>query len=94
MFHIKSFFPQILQKRGMKKQIEAIKICKTANKILKEAFGGNNAKAIFFSNTILQIKCSNSVLANEVHLRKERIKNEINGTLGAEAIKDIFIKSL
>lgn len=90
--HIKSLIPRLLQERKIKKQIEAIEICKIADRILKEAFGSNTAKAAFFRNCTLQIKCPNSVLANEVQLRKERIKNEINEEIGKELVKDIFTK--
>lgn len=92
MFHIKSLFPKILQKRGIKKQVEAVEVCKTADRILKEAFGSNNAKALFFRNNTLRIKCSSSTLANEIQLRKERIKNDINGESGKETVKDMLIK--
>ncbi|MBA7496105.1 hypothetical protein ES702_06703 [subsurface metagenome] len=92
MFHIKSLIPKVLQKQGIKKQVEAIEICKIADKILKEAFDNTDAKAAFFRNSTLQIKCPNSTLANEVQLRKERIRNEINEELGKELIKDIFTK--
>lgn len=100
MFHIKSLIPQFLQKRQIKEQVEAAEVCKIANRILKEAFGlprskaGNNsAKASFFRNSTLQIKCSNSTLANEIQLRKERIKNEINEEVGQQLIKNILTKT-
>lgn len=92
MLPIKSFIPQFLQKKEIKTQIEAVKVCKIANRILKVAFGSSNAKAAFFRNSVLQIKCPNSVLANEVQLRKERIKNEINNEMGKVVVKDMFTK--
>lgn len=92
MFHIKSLIPQFLQKKQIKKQIEAAEVCKLADRILKQAFGNKDAKAVFFKNSTLQIKCSNSVLANEIQLRKERIRNEINEEVGKEIVKDIFTK--
>lgn len=110
MIHIKSLIPKFLQKQGIKKQVEAIEVCKIADKILKAAFGeprlgweafglpageagSNTAKALFFRNSTLYVKCSNSTLANEIYLRKERIKNEINEEMGQEIIKDILIKT-
>ena len=92
MFHIKSLLPKFLQRQGIKKQIEAVEVCKIADKILKEAFGSKDAKAVFFKNSTLQIKCSNSVLANEIQLRKERIRNEINEEVGKEIVKNILTK--
>lgn len=92
MFHIKSLIPQFLQKKQIKKQVEAAEVCKIADKFLKEAFGNSSAKASFFKNSTLQIKCSNSVLANEIQLRKERIRNEINEEVGKEVVKDILTK--
>lgn len=92
MFHIKSLIPQFLKKKQIKKQIEAVGICKIADRILKEAFGSKDAKAVFFKNSTLQIKCSNSVLANEIQLRKERIRNEINEEVGKEIVKNILTK--
>jgi tRNA U54 and U55 pseudouridine synthase Pus10 len=99
MFHIKSLFPKFLQKQGIKKQVEAVEICKIADRILKEAFcppagevGNNNAKAAFFRNSTLQIKCSNSTLANEIQLQNENIKNEINKEMGKVIVKNILTK--
>lgn len=85
MFHIKSLFPKFLQRQGIKKQVEAIEICKIADKILKEAFG-SSVKASFFRNNTLQIKCSNSSLANEIQLQNENIKNRINDEIGREGV--------
>jgi hypothetical protein len=92
MFHIKSLFPKFLQRQEIRKQVEIVKVCKIADRILKEAFGSNNAKAVFFKNSTLRIKCSSSVLANEIQLRKERIRNEINEAAGKELIRDILTK--
>lgn len=92
MFHIKSFIPQLLKKWGIKQQLEASEVCKIADRIIKEAFGAKCAKATFFRNGIIQIKCQNSILANEIRLRKEIIKSEINQEFAKEILKDIFIK--
>lgn len=92
MFHIKSLLPKFLQRQGIKKQIEAVEVCKIADMILKEAFGNSNAKAAFFRNSTLQIRCSNSTLANEVQLRKERIRNEMNEEIGKETVKNILTR--
>lgn len=91
MLPIKSFIPQFLKRREIKKQIEAVEVCKIADRILKEG-GSNDAKAAFFRNSTLQIKCPNSPLANEIQLHKERIKNEINEEIGKELIKDLFTR--
>lgn len=93
MIHVKSLIPKFLQKQEIKKQVEAIEVCKIADKILKEAFSNNNAKALFFRNSTLHVRCSNSTLANEIYLRKERTKNEINEEMDQELVKDILIKT-
>lgn len=92
MLSIKSLISQFLKRREIKQQIEAVEVCKIADRILKKAFGENSAKASFFRNPTLQIKCPNSVLANEIQLYKERIKNKINQELEKELVKDILIK--
>lgn len=92
MLPIKSLIPQFLKKREIKQQIEAIEVCKTADRILKEAFGKDNAKAAFFRNSTLQIKCPNSVLANKIQFRKEKIKNDVNRELGKKLVKDVLTK--
>jgi len=93
VFHIKSILPRVLQKQGIRKQIEAVKICKIADKVMSQTFGSKSAKALFFRNSILQLRCSNSVVANEIQLRKERIRNEINEKFGKEIVKNILTKS-
>lgn len=98
MFHIKSLIPKVLQRQGIKQQVEAVEVCKIADKILKEAFGKaarqrrGSPKAAFFRNSTIQIKCPNSTLANEIQLRKERIKNEINEELGKKLVKNILTR--
>lgn len=92
MIHIRSLIPKFLQKEGIKKQVEEVEIRKIADIILNEVFGNNSAKASFFRNSTLQIKCSNSALANEIQLHKERIKNEINAKTGKEMVKDLLIR--
>jgi len=92
MFHIKSILPKVLQKPEIRKQIEATQICKIADKIMSQTLGSKSAKALFFRNSILQLRCSNSVVANEIQLRKERIRNEINEKLGKETVKNILTR--
>jgi len=92
MLPIKLLVSKFLQKPEIKRQIEAVEVCKIADKILKEAFNISDIKASFFCNKILQIKCSNSSLANEIQLHKEKIKNEINEKLGKELVKDILTR--
>jgi uncharacterized membrane protein YheB (UPF0754 family) len=92
MFHIKSIVPKILQRQGIKDQVEVVKICRMIDSMLEEKFGKKSAKVAFFHNGTLQIKCPNSVLANEVQLHKERIKNEINEELNREVVRSILTK--
>ncbi len=93
MLHIKSIIPKILKREGIQKQIESAEVCKIADRVLKTALGDNDTKAVFFRNGNIQIRCPNSVIANEIQLRKERIKNEINDDFGRELIKNILVKT-
>ncbi len=93
MFHIKSILFKVLQRQGIRKQVEAAEICREANEILERMFGDENPpRAGFFRNSTLQLRCSNSVLANEIQLRKERIRNEINEKLGNEVVKNVLTR--
>lgn len=93
MLHIKSFIFKFLQRNGIKNQVEAAEICRVANRIFEEIFGSKSRPwRFFFRNHILQVKCSNSILANEVQLRREQIKNQINKEFGREIIKIILTK--
>ncbi len=92
MVPIKSLLSKFLKRKEIKQQLEEVKVCEVANQILKEAFNTDQVKATFFKNSILQIKCTNSVLSNEVQLRKQRIKNLVNEELKEPIVKDIFTK--
>lgn len=92
MFHIKSFISKFLEKNGIKNQLQAAEVCKIADRLLKETFGNQHPKALFFRNETLQIKCSNPILANEVQIRKEEIRNRINDELNKILVKNIITK--
>jgi len=92
MIPLKSLLSKFLQRKEIKQQLEAVKVCEISNQILKEAFGADQAKATFFRNSIIQIQCTNSSLSNEIRLRKQGIKNRINKELGDVTVKDILIR--
>ena len=90
--HIKSIIPKILKREGIKKQIEASKVCSITGEIVKEIFFSLDIKVIFFKNGNIQIGCSNSVIANEVQLQRERIKNAVNNNFESDIVKNILVK--
>ncbi len=92
MLPIKSLISKFLKRKEIKQQLEAVKVCEITNRILKEAFDTDQAKAAFFKNSIIQINCANSVLSNEIQLRKQGIKNRINKELEESVVKDIVSK--
>lgn len=92
MIPIKSLISQFLKRKEIKQQLESVKVCEITNRILKEAFGTDQAKATFFRNSTIQINCPDSVLSNEIQLRKQGIKNKINAELEQPIVKDIISK--
>lgn len=94
MLHIKSIIPKIFKREGIKEQIKAVKIIAITNKVLKEFFSDLDIKVIFFKNGNIQIGCPNSVIANEVQLQRERIKNEVNDNLKNNVVKNIIVKTI
>lgn len=92
MLPIKDILFKVVQQKGLKKQLESVEVVKIANHILKEAFN-NNIKASFFIKNTLWIQTSSPVLANEIFLNKERLKNEINKKIGKNLVKEIKVKN-
>jgi len=92
MLPIKDILSRVIQQRGFKRQLESIEVVKIANYILKEAFN-NNIKASFFIKNTLWVQTSSPILANEIFLNKERLKNKINKKIGKNLVKEIKVKN-
>ena len=85
---IRDVLPFTINKLGIKKDIDKIKICKVAEKKIKEMYS-YRIKVLNFKNGNLIVQCDNYTLANELYLNQKKIIKSINSDLKEEKIKQI-----
>jgi hypothetical protein len=90
MLHIKSIIPRVIN-RIKNGDIDKSTICKEAEKIIKK--NTPDIEVFFYKNKTLYIRCFNSITANELFLRQEELKEEINGFLNKKLVNKLVIKT-
>lgn len=70
---IKKILPSIINRLGLKKQMEIDKIIKLYPKNYQDKL-----KPLYFRNKTLFISCPDSIWANELQLKQEEILGKIN----------------
>jgi len=92
----------LLKKRvkdyGFRKDIEALQVLDVYEEKVSDIFKQESKKlllnrAVFFKDKIIYVKVSNSSIAQELHLQKQRIIEEINKELKEKVVKDIIFKT-
>ncbi len=80
----------ILKKQKMQqKSIQAAWICHIAQEEINKLFKSKKIFAASFKNEALKLEVPNSILAGEVRLNSEKLKNKINQKAGKDLIKRI-----
>ena len=90
MLHIKSVIPKVID-RIKTGDIDKTTICKEAEKIIKK--NTQDIEVFFYKNKTLYIRCFNSAAANELFLKQEELKEEINGFLNKKLVNKLIIKT-
>lgn len=95
MFNLKSILGQHIEKKGVAKSMEASVVCDKFDAWAVQKFGevmGHKVKAAKFINGVLTLSSQSSVLSQEIKLNEEQIKQEVNGILGEEVIKQLMFR--
>ncbi len=90
MIHIKSLIFQKSQKLNLSQNINKNTICQIANTIIQK--NTPNVEVFFYQKNSLYLRCSNQIIANEIYLNQEKIKNKINKILKKDIVKKLIIK--
>lgn len=81
---------EILKKKKMQQRsIQAAWVCYIAQEEINGLFKPKKIFAASFKNEILKLEVANSILAGEVRLKSEELKNKINQKAGKDLIKRI-----
>jgi len=89
---LKNFLNKSINKAGIKRSVEAARVCFFWEGIIKEIFNQEaveKSKAIRFRNGILTVAVLNSTLAQEFNFKEREIKRKINEKLGGEKVRKI-----
>jgi len=90
MLHIKSIIPKVID-RIKTGDIDKNTICQEAEKIIKK--NTPDIEVFFYKNKTLYIRCFNSIAANELFLKQEELKEEINSFLNKKLVNKLVIKT-
>jgi hypothetical protein len=90
MRHIGLIIPRVINKIKLKDNLDDNTICEQANKIIKKNI--SNAEVFFYKNNSLHVYCQNQVVANELFLNQEAIKEKINKFLEKDVVRKLIIK--
>lgn len=76
------------------KQVTASLVVEFANEKIKEFWGqkaSEQGKAVSLSKAVLTINCTNSVMAQELKFKHNKLINEINNKFGVNTVKKLKI---
>ncbi|MFH2013357.1 MAG: DciA family protein [Patescibacteria group bacterium] len=88
MRHIKVFIPNAIN--SINNLDDDLIIKKSEEIIKKSAF---DVKVLFYKDKKLGIKCDDSLIANEVYLNQEQLKDRINKFFNKKVVDKLIIKS-
>jgi len=91
MLHIKSVLYKTAQNLGKRGNIDDKMVFQESKKIIQKS--APDAEVLFYKNRILCVKCINSIIANELFLNQENLRDKINSFLNKKVIKRIIIKT-
>ncbi|MBI5076978.1 DUF721 domain-containing protein [Candidatus Falkowbacteria bacterium] len=87
-----SIMKNLMAGTNIAKQVQKALIVEFANELINEFWGkcgGRQAKAISVKNGLLKIECQNSIIAQEIALKKNKFIERINEKFGAAAVLKI-----
>ncbi|MDP2934199.1 MAG: DciA family protein [bacterium] len=90
MRHIKLIIPKVINKIKLKDNLDDNTIREQADKIIKK--NTPNAEVFFYKNKSLYIYCQNQIIASELFLNQEAIKEKVNKFLEKDIVRKLVIK--
>ena len=96
MLNLQSILGDRLQKKGLARSMEAGVVCDKFDAWAAKKFGAELAGkvgAVSFVNGTLTIQASSSVISQEIKLKEDEVKQEVNGILGEQVIKSIAFRN-
>ena len=91
MRHIKSILLKNLEDLDKGNRLDGDTICKQAEEIIKKS--APDTRVLFYKNKTIYIKSPSAIIANELFLKQEKIKEKLNKLFKKQIIKKIIIKS-
>ena len=92
MEHIKNLLGKRLKQSGLAKDVNTSLIIEEFAKIIKEIWGDNiirKIKPLYLKDRKLHVACLNSVIIQEITLKKEEIISKINQKFNNDVLSDI-----
>lgn len=89
---IGGYLKKSINKAGISKQIEAVRICQFWQDVIRDIFGkavAEKSQAIKFKNGAITVAVLSSVLAQEFKFKEDEIKEGINKKVGYNAVSKI-----
>jgi predicted nucleic acid-binding Zn ribbon protein len=91
---LKDILPSVAKKYSMKRTLDAIDVCREyrsiAPKLLpKDALRNTHAKS--YKDNTLTISVGSPVWAQEIHMRRHLLKDELNRRYGEDTVRNIRI---
>ena len=93
---IRRILPKAVQSAAIEKQITAVRVLETAQRVLRRLWGDEKAKyieMISFAEGMLKLRALASAAAQEIKIAQIQIQNEINRELGSKVVHTIRVIS-
>lgn len=91
MRHIKSIILKRLKNLG-DIEVGEKEICEKLKEIIKQK-SADGVEVLFYKNKCAYLKCDNSIVANEMRLTQEEVKEETNKLFNKRVLNKIVIKT-
>lgn len=93
-FSLKEVILRTIRSKNLERELEKIKIQDVSAGTIKDMFPtlSDKIKVLGYKDGTLKIRIPNSIWANELHLKREDIRQRINSEFDKEIVKQIFFK--
>lgn len=92
MQDLKSLLNKSIQRAGITRQVDAVRVVEIAGEIIEELFSADivsQVRPIYVKNKTLAIASLSSIASQEIRFREKEIIDMINERLGLEAVSKI-----
>lgn len=90
-YSLKELIEKLINSYRWSEKLDAVDVTATWEKVVGKVFAKHTTK-LFMQNRILYVNLDSSVIRNELHMARSKIKDMINKELGKKIVDEIVLR--